>query len=135
MSVSSFEGDALYVVQVRHGDSYREQVGSCEFPDFFGARECAGRLARWLAWGHDYGVPPDALDLPDELGAQGIDPRACVVEVVRLPAAGPGRYDALGTVLCTVADHNDDDPDDADVVLEPTDLADGSAVTVRVPLR
>ncbi len=105
---------SLYVVQVRSGDSYREHVGSCEFRDFYDAKDRAVQVLRWLEKGHAYDVPDDVLDLPRELRALGIDPAACAVEVVQLSEIAPGRFDTTGVVLCRVIDCADDDEDDRD---------------------
>lgn len=131
---SSKASASLYVVQVRFRDSYREQVGSCEFGDFISAKGCAVRLDRWLKQGHAYDLSEEAIDLPGDLDAMGIDPAACVVEVVLLPSTGPGRYDTLGTVLCVASCVPDDErDDDADVILESTPLErDACALTAVV---
>lgn len=99
----------LYVVQARFGNNYREHVGSCQSHDFYDAKDLAFRLDRWLkrGWAHD--LPDEALDLRGELLDQGIPPESCVVEVVKLDAVAPGRFDTAGQVWCVVCDCTEDE--------------------------
>ena len=110
--VSAATHAPLYAVQVRFGNSYRELACDCESTDFLEAKRLAAQVLRWLQRGHCSDLPADALDLPDQLRALGIDPAACAVEVVRLANAGAGRYDLRGEVLCQVIDLTPDDEDD-----------------------
>ena len=125
MVSSSVLGTRFYCVQIRFGDSYREQVCSCESRDFYHVKQLAVQVARWLGRGWASVLPEGVLELPEALRELGIDPARCVVEVVRLREVAPGLYDTDGEVLCVVIDCAPDADDDE---LEDTVLASGEAV-------
>lgn len=119
--VSSASLMPLYCVQVRFGNSYTEHVGSCESPDFLTVKRQAVQVLNWLTRGWCSDLPESVLDLPDDLRAQGFDPAAAAVEVVRLACVGEGRYDTRGEVMLLVIDCAPDDDED-DRELEDTTL-------------
>lgn len=118
----------LYLAQVRCGPRWVEQVRSSESHDFFGAKDYAVRLARWLARGWACELDLDALDLRADIEAAGLDPARAVVELVRLRATGPDTYDLRGEVLCVVHDLTDpDDDDDSDDTVIIVDVPQATA--------
>lgn len=103
--LSPFVPKSLFCVQVRVGTGFRMQLGACDSRDFYRAKEDAVQVLRWLHRGHFYALPDDLLDLRDIVQVCGQDPRAAVVEVVRLVEIGPSRFDVnAGEVMCQIID-------------------------------